>query len=180
MSMKLPLQGAILIAVCLTAKAVCAGDRVAGQQTINTGHFEVPAPISQVFPLFDPINEVKWAPDFKVTPIYPLPFAVAQDSVFTTLHGGARTTWVINLYDPLSYRIEYLLFAPGYQVRRISIECAAVGADRTAVTVTYRVTGVSKDGNRHAADYDREFIAQWGPAITALFAAQTHDAVRDN
>ena len=180
MVMKPTLHGAILLAVCLTAKAVGAGDPVAGRQTVNTGRFEVPAPISQVFPLFDPINEVKWAPDFKPTPVYPLPFAVAKDSVFSTLHGGARSTWVINVYDPLGYRIEYLLFAPGYQVRRISIECAALAADRTAVTVTYRVTGVSKEGNRHAADYDQEFIAEWGPAISALFAVQTHDAVSHN
>ena len=172
----------ILVTASLSLGGVpCASAEVAGKQTSNTGHFEVQAPIDKVFPLFDPLNEPKWSPDFRMTPIYPLPFVVAKDAIFATArHGGHDATWVINLYEPVSYRIEYLLFKPDFQVRRISIACVSLAPNRTAVSVTYRVTGVSEQGNRHLSDYGPEFIAEWGPAIAAYFAGQTHHATRAN
>jgi hypothetical protein len=116
-----------------------------------------------------------------MTPIYPLPFVVAKDAIFATPpHRGHEATWVINLYDPVTYRIEYLLFQPDFQVRRISIACVSLTPKRTAVSVTYRVTGVSEEGNRHVADYGPEFIGQWGPAIADYFEGQTHHATGTN
>ncbi|HSC47094.1 MAG TPA: SRPBCC family protein [Gammaproteobacteria bacterium] len=135
--------------------------------------FLVHQPPGRVFPLFDPLHEAEWSPGFAITPLHPVPFAVGKDAVFTTVGHGGTTTWVINDYSPAAGSIEYVLMRPGYQLKRIRIECTPTGSGDTRVNVSYTVTGLGDAGNQHVTDYDAEFIHHWDTAVNAYFDKTT-------
>lgn len=164
-----------LVAMGFPCVAYCAdtGDSPAfnAEHGEVSDRFVIAHPIDQVFPLFDPVNEIKWSPDFVITSLYPRPFAVIQGAVFQTVHDQQHTTtWLVDTYDKADGRIDYVLFNPDNRITKITIRCRALGADKTEVTVSYAVTGLSVTGNMHVAHYDRAFLDEWRVAIEGYFA----------
>ena len=162
-----------LVAIGLSTIAACAdtGDssKFIAKHGEVTDQYVIAHPLSEVFPLFDPINEIKWSPDFVITPVYPKPFAVIQGAIFQTVHHTRTATWLLNTYDKANNTIEYILINPDVTFTKMTIQCTALGADKTAVTVTYIVTGLSETGNEHVAKYDRAFLDEWRDAINGYF-----------
>jgi hypothetical protein len=136
----------------------------------HTIHLE--APPDQVFPLFEPVGEQSWAPDWKPTFLFPPSGAAQAGAVFTTqVHedDGQDTIWAISTYDPDNLRLAYLRVTPGSRVGIIDIRCAGTFDGRTEATITYTFTGLSDEGNEFIARltpaHYQEYIASWETAI---------------
>src|SRR5512146_3153269 len=73
------------------------------------------APADAAFPLFGPVREREWSPDW--SPRFLWPPAPAQGpagAVFTTGgDGGAAALWVMTDYDPAARLVRYVILHPG-------------------------------------------------------------------
>jgi hypothetical protein len=127
--------------------------------------FTVPAPVAVVFPLFDPINEARWAEGWRMTPVQPVPFRVERNAVFLTESQGGPAIWTIVRFEPEAHVIEYLVLVPGLMQRWITVRCAAEG-DATRVSVTYELTALGPEGNQALSRYDAAFIDAWREPVT--------------
>ena len=98
--------------------------------------------IDSVWPLFDPINESKWASVWKPEILHPGTGVVEEGMVFRT-HG---TVWVVTRYDTNSHHITYTVYHPE-KVHTIDVRCTKHAAQLTDATVTYAFVGLTERGN---------------------------------
>lgn len=108
------------------------------ERLTRTAEIVLDGPIADVFPLFNPIEEPKWAPHFQPRFIYPADRTVQQGMTFKTAgHGDeADLVWRINEYDPAAYHIQYLVYGTD-RYWTITIDCREVDGGRTSARVTY-------------------------------------------
>lgn len=108
------------------------------ERLTRTAEIDLDGPIAEVFPLFNPIEEPKWAPHFQPRFIYPADRTVQQGMTFKTAgHGDeADLVWRINEYDPAAYHIQYLVYGTD-RYWTITIDCRDVDGGRTSARVTY-------------------------------------------
>ena len=129
--------------------------------------------------LFTPRGETLWADGWD--PLFPAP---ADDdtepgTVFVTLHGQQRTTWVVCARDP-GRSIRYARIAHGRDAGTVTVTlddgAAGPGEPRVA-TVDYDLTALTSDAaaglTRFAAGYP-EYLRLWEAAIAA--ATRSRDA----
>ncbi|HZO92516.1 MAG TPA: hypothetical protein VFB22_02010 [Candidatus Baltobacteraceae bacterium] len=115
------------------------------------------------FPLFDPVNETKWDPDWK--PRF-LGDAIGEGLAFVVADGDRRSTWLIDRYDARARTIAYVVFAPS-TLTRIHIDVLPDG-DRSIATVTYTRTALDDAGVEAVEHFVAQFPAQaphWESAI---------------
>lgn len=127
----------------------------------RTATIHLNAPPATAFPLFTPLGERLWIPDWDPTIIYPASGAPELDAVFTTAHGdGPPTVWTVVETEPEQHRIGYVRVAPASHVAHITLQCAEEqGGTRT--TVTYVFTGLSEQGNAYVAQYSESHFQHW-------------------
>lgn len=121
------------------AQAPAAQDHeFSAEKLTRTAEIDLDGPIAEVFPLFNPIEEPKWAPHFQPRFIYPADRTVQQGMTFKTAgHGDeADLVWRINEYDPTAHHIQYLVYGTD-RYWTITIDCREVGGQRTSARVTY-------------------------------------------
>lgn len=135
------------------------------QRHFAQASFEVPGPVERVFPLFDPINEARWAEGWAITPILPSPFRVERNAVFLTDAGDRSAVWTILRFEPDAHRVEYLVVVPDHHQRWITVGCTPRG-EATQVTVSYTVTPLSRSGEDAALRYSEAFIESWQEPVT--------------
>src|SRR5256885_12282353 len=83
--------------------------------------FDLPAAVADATPLFGPVREREWAPEWAPRFLHPADAAQRDGAVFTTVgHGGTRL-WVLTEYDPGAGRVAYLVTDPGFLVTEIRI-----------------------------------------------------------
>ncbi|MFN8448608.1 MAG: hypothetical protein U0521_08470 [Anaerolineae bacterium] len=98
----------------------------------------------EVFPLFTPVGEYKWIPDWQPELIYPPSGEAMTNNVFATQHPGhARTIWVTVDYDAEAHHAEYVNITPGFQSIRIDIRCRAVDGG-TEARVTHTLIAIAE------------------------------------
>jgi hypothetical protein len=125
-----------------------------------------------VFPLFTPLGEKLWVPDWNPTIIYPASGDIELGAVFTTPHAsGAPMVWTVVEAMPEHFRVAYVRVAPESHVAQISVQCAEAAPGSTDATVTYVFTGLSAQGNayvaQHTESHYQQWIQQWETAINA-------------
>lgn len=144
-------------------------------QHVTRSHtIHIPAVCEAVFPLFSPLGEQHWEPDWKPTMLYPVSGAAQNGTVFTTQHGDEPPrVWTIVAYDP-PLSLSYVNVAPAARLTRIDIVCAAIGPASTSVSVTYMLTALTPHGNAYLDSFTdahyRAYIASWEAAITHYLA----------
>jgi hypothetical protein len=136
----------------------------------RTTTIRLSAPPSQVFPLFAPLGEKLWAPEWNPVMIYPSAGSPETNAVFTTQdHEGPPTVWIIVQFDPTQLQVTYVRVAPHSHVATIAVHCVGEGAETTAAKVSYTFTGLTEHGNAYidtfSEDYYRAWIQQWEVAI---------------
>lgn len=141
------------------------------QQITRTQTIHLPAAPAEVFPLFSPLGETSWEPDWNPTMLYPASGAAQVGTVFTTQHASEPAKiWTIISYDPDQTTISYLNVAPTSHLTRIDITCAATGPQTTSADVSYTFTALTPDGSAYldsfTEDHYRAYIASWETAIT--------------
>ena len=123
----------------------------------------VHAPPDVAFPLFDPVNETKWDPEWK--PVL-LGERVEEGLVFLVDDGGKKSTWLIDRYDPDTRTVAYVVVTPS-MLTRIRIQVVPDGPQSVA-TVAYTRTALDEDGVKMVEHFAVHFPSQaphWEGAI---------------
>lgn len=149
--------------------------QVALAQQARSFTFDIPAAVADAAPLFGPVREREWAPEW--VPIFVNPDVPTQREgvVFTTAtHGGATRLWVLTDYDPQEGRVAYVVVDDGFLVTNIKIAIVVTGARTSRATVTYRRVALTERANQQVNALTAEWAAEqahhWGTAITAALA----------
>lgn len=105
--------------------------------------------IQTVFPLFNPIEEQKWAPVFKPHFIYPADKTIQEGMSFKTAGHGEEDEllWIITKYDTATHLIQYLVSTPN-RYWTITVDCREAGDDpnQTTAEITYAYYPLNKKG----------------------------------
>lgn len=136
----------------------------------RTSSITLNASVDRVFPLFDPVNEKKWAEGWEYEQIYPLEGSVEKGWVFKTQDKkDGNFIWLISRLDNDKKVLEYTLMDAFSLLKQIEIKCESSGLDSTIAHITYIYTGLDISGNNATLsfaqnNFDR-FIELWGIAI---------------
>jgi len=137
-------------------------------------------PVSVVTPLFGPIREVEWAPDWRPHFLHPLEGKQGEGAVFTTQStNGRERLWLLTEYNVDQGRVDYVVITPGFTANEIQIRVVKGGEQRSRATITYRHSALAPEGNDEVAKLDEHWAeeqrAHWESAINAVLARKSHD-----
>lgn len=123
----------------------------------------------RALPLFTAEGERAWVPGWAPEI---LSGNGERGSVFRTTADGVQTVWIVTGYRPDLGRASYARIAQGSNMGLVDVQCEAVGANSTRVTVTYTLTELSPEGSAFvtgflAPESFKHFIAEWQQAIEA-------------
>ena len=164
-------------------QAVLAGEAgsAAPEQRTQAFTIRLNGSVAEVTPLFGPVREVEWAPDWSPHFIYPAEGVQREGAVFTTAsaHGGDRL-WLLTTYDVANGRVDYVVVTPAFAANEIRIRVVPDGEQHCKATITYRRSALATEGNEEVAKLDAHWAAEqrihWETAINqALSKGATHD-----
>ena len=154
--------------------ASLAAPGFAAERVARSHSFFVNAPVKEAFRLFEPEGEKRWADGWDPRYVYPRDGRAEAGMVFTTNHGGEDTLWTVTRHEPSAGIVEYVRMTPGSRIATVLVQCAALEAARTRVTVVYVFTGLTEAGNETVRRMDeahyRHFIEGWEKAIEAALS----------
>ncbi len=104
--------------------------------------------IETVFPLFNPVEEQKWAPPFKPQFIYPLDETVQEGMSFKTIKKDREEPvylWILTKYDTSNYQLQYLLTTTN-RYWTIDIACTTISNNKTSANIRYSYYALNKEG----------------------------------
>lgn len=137
--------------------------------------------IEDAAPLFGPVREGEWAPDWAPHFIHPAHGVQREGVVFTTTSADARERlWLLTTYDVRNGRVEYVVTTPAFLTSEIKIRVVPDGQQRCKATITYRRSALAPEGNQEVAKLDSHWAAEqrihWETAINkALAKGGIHD-----
>lgn len=105
--------------------------------------------IQNVFPLFGPFEERKWAEGWNPALIYPTTEIVEEGTTFKTKghkHNEAEFLWRVSKYQPETNFIQYLV-STSNRYWTITIKCERITDDKTSAEITYTFFGLNNLGN---------------------------------
>lgn len=148
--------------------------RVGHSHTIH-----LPGTPQNLFPLFTPEGERKWADGWDFEPVFPSE-KIEENMIFTTGshdHNQSSAIWIVTRFAPEQYFVEYQRIEVGEKIGRIRVQCEAKNA-QTRVTVGYVYTALSETGNafleRFTEAHYRHFIHGWEMAIQHYLQTEKH------
>jgi hypothetical protein len=157
-----------------------AGSAMIKQRT-QSFTIELNGSVADVTPLFGPVREAEWAPDWAPRFIHPAQSVQREGAVFTTAgpHGRDRV-WLLTTYDVRNGRVEYAVMTPAFTANEIKIRVAADGEQHCKATITYRRSALVPEGNEEVAKLDAHWAEEqrihWQAAISeALAKGGSHD-----
>ena len=141
----------------------------------HTLSFELPYPVSEIFPLFSPEGEKLWAPGWDYTNVMGTS-DLSEDYVFMTQthdHASTEAIWIVKKFDPKAYAVEFYKVQPGDKVGLIKVYCTKITEKRTRIEVTYKYIAISETGNIFVSGFDKNayqaYIDEWQSLLTNYF-----------
>ena len=137
--------------------------------------------VSDVTPLFGPVREAEWAPDWSPRFIHPALGAQREGVVFTTSRGdGGDRLWLLTTYDVRNGLVEYVVVTPAFTASEIKIRVVPDGEHHCKATITYQHSALAPEGNEEVAKLDAHWAEEqrnhWETAINeALAKGGIHD-----
>ncbi len=132
-----------------------------------------------VFPLFEPLNEKKWAEGWDPEVLYPPDGTVREQMIFLTkprFEDEDSYRWILTRYDIANSRISYHVSA-GDRIWFIDIACREHEMG-TAAKVCYTYIGLSADAvRRNNAALEimfKEDLKDWEDAVNTYLASTEH------
>jgi len=169
--------GFALVQAALTGQAGTAGV----EQRTQSFTITLNGLVGDVTPLFGPVREAEWAPDWSPRFIYPAQGVHHEGAVFTTTsgHGNARL-WLLTTYDVRNGRVEYVVMTPAFTATEIKIRVVPDSEQYCKATITYRRSALAPQGNEEVAKLGEHWAEEqrihWETAINeALAKGGTHD-----
>ena len=131
--------------------------------------------VADVTPLFGPVRESEWAPNWKPRFLHPAQGAQSEGTVFTSVSSnGTERLWLLTAYDVKEGRVEYVFISPGFTANEIKIQVVPDGVSQSKATITYRHSALAPDGNREVEKLDAHWAEEqrvhWETAINAALA----------
>ena len=108
--------------------------------------------LETVWPLFDPLNEGKWAAAWQPEILHPTDGTVKEGMVVRTPDGhGKRGTnssliWMVTRYDTENHRITYTVSNPE-RIFTVDVQCSKHDESHTDASITYNFVGLTDLGN---------------------------------
>lgn len=131
----------------------------------------VDAPVDQAFMFFTPAGEELWVDGWQPAYVHPADGRTEAGMVFTTGQGDELTIWTLADFDRAAHHSRYLRCTPASRSSIVEVRCAALGAARTEVAVSYTLTALNATGERVLEDFEGErfaaMIDSWAREITA-------------
>lgn len=128
--------------------------------------------LQNVFCLFTPEEEKKWAAGWQYKLVYPPSAKTEHNLIFTThthSHKQDDAIWIISKYTPETSEIEYYRIEPEIKIGFIQIQCSESPDNNTIAEISYTYTALSESGNEFVSnfteDYYQNFINSWQNAI---------------
>src|SRR6266480_1742996 len=171
---------ACCLALVQAALAGEAGTAVVEQRT-QSFTIMLNGSVSDVTPLFGPVREAEWAPDWSPRFIHPRQGVQCEGVVFTTSPGHGRDRlWLLTTYDVGNGRVEYVVVTPAFTANEIKIRVIPEREQHCKATITYRRSALTPEGNEEVAKLDTHWAEEqrshWETAINeALAKGGTHD-----
>jgi hypothetical protein len=113
-----------MCACCIApVQAALAGAGTATvQQRAQSFTIGLSGSVADVTPLFGPVREAEWAPDWSPRFIHPAQGVQREGVVFTTTSGDGRDRlWLLTTYDLRNGRVEYVVITPAFTAGEIKI-----------------------------------------------------------
>ncbi|PYK11281.1 MAG: hypothetical protein DME65_07710 [Verrucomicrobia bacterium] len=164
----------------MTVMTVCAGD-VNLEQRTQSFTISLNGSVADVTPLFGPVREAEWAPDWSPHFIQPAHGVQREGVVFSTRPGhGSDRIWLLTTYDVRDGRVAYVVMAPELTANEIKIRVVPDGRQHCKATITYRRSALTPEGNQEVVKLDAHWAEEqrihWKKAINeALAKGGIHD-----
>lgn len=125
-----------------------------------------------VFPLFGPLREREWDPEWDPSFIAPDDGqSCATGTVFST--ADPDRVWVMTVYDPARRSVRYVMVQASVVTFEIAVDVSPAGPGASTADVMYRRTALSPEGETALEEFSRSWPSwaqQWEQAINALLA----------
>lgn len=162
-------------------QAVLAGETRTAVLEQRTQSFTIKlnGTVADVTPLFGPVREAEWAPDWSPHFIHPVRGAQREGAVFTTTsaHDTDRL-WLLTTYDVANGRVDYVVVTPALAANEIKICAVPDGEQHSKATITYRRSALAPEGNEEVAKLNAHWAEQqrvhWETAINEALAKARH------
>ena len=156
------------------------GDAVTVEQRAQSFTIGLNGSVADVTPLFGPVREAEWAPDWSPRFIHPAQGVQREGVVFTTTSGDGRDRlWLLTTYDLRNGRVEYVVITPAFTASDIKIRVLSDGERHSRATITYRRSALAPEGNTEVAKLDTHWAEQqrihWETAINGALKGGIHD-----
>lgn len=117
--------------------------------------------VAEATPLFGPVRESEWAPTWKPHFLHPSAGAQEEGAVFTAVSGdGKERLWLMTGFDANAGQVDYVFISPGFTAAELKIRLVSDGPERCKVTVTYRYSALSAQGNEEVAGVNSDWAEQ--------------------
>jgi len=131
--------------------------------------------VTEVTPLFGPVREAEWAPDWSPRFIHPVQGVQREGVVFTTSPGDGRDRlWMLTTYDVRNGRVEYVVVTPAFTANEIKIRVIPDREKHCKATITYRRSALTPEGNEEVAKLEAHWAEEqrihWETAINETLA----------
>ena len=135
--------------------------------------------VSDVTPLFGPVREAEWAPEWSPRFIHRAQGAQKEGVVFTTTSGRSKKRlWLLTAYEVREGRVEYVVVTPELTASQIKIRVVPDGEEHCKATITYRRSALKPAGNEEVAKLDTDWAKEqrihWEKAINGALAKRWH------
>ena len=170
------------LSVCCVAllQSVLGGGAVAAVVEWRTQSFTIGlnGSVADVTPLFGPVREAEWAPEWSPRFIHPAQGGQEEGAVFTTSgHSGDRL-WLLTTYDATKGRVEYVVVTPSLVASEIKIRVVPDGKQHCRATIIYRRSALVPEGNEEVAKLDSNWAKEqqihWEEAMNKALANMRH------
>jgi hypothetical protein len=141
--------------------------------------FDIPRPVEEVFPLFSPEGEKRWAPNWDYKNIMGTT-ELSEDYVFLTRshdHASADAIWLVKRYVPSEWFIQFYRVEPEDKVGVVTVRCSSISEQTTYVEITYQYIPLSEKGRKFIDGFTVEtferFIDEWKDLLLRYFATSS-------
>jgi len=129
------------------------------RSVVFTGKIELVGPVELVFPLFSPLGEKHWVPDWEPELLHPHGVAWEEGQIFRTREETGDAVWIVTRLDRANHRVVYHRVESNRYVARVEVQCRPVMQDFTEATIIYAFVGLSESGNQEIAAMTEPFYA---------------------
>src|SRR5438093_9786650 len=124
------------------------GGKAVPEQRTQSFTIALNGSVADVTPLFGPVREAEWAPDWSPHFIHPAQGVQREGVVFTTTSGhGKDRLWLLTTFDVSNGQVEYVVMTPAFTASEVKVRVVPDGEQHCKATITYRRSALVPGGN---------------------------------